>query len=163
MLSNNKKILVSEKYQLKFNNGPTRIVIGMLIQEKYNVSFINKTINCRIDNEIVGPDSSILYSPLSYYVYLAGHYKAIDEIIIEIDQALTGNSFEGIEVGTEEIILTSEFVTIISSDGENQCLPTSDLKVLLQQYKTFLNTKPLNGRLDYSCVFERVKKNILRL
>lgn len=86
------------------------------------------------------------FSPLSEYLYLLGHYEAIDDIMNEIDGALSGQAFnDGIEVGTETITLTPSITTIVNSDGRVQSIPTADLKSMILEYKTFLNTPPLEG------------------
>ncbi|RYD98753.1 MAG: hypothetical protein EOP54_06525 [Sphingobacteriales bacterium] len=69
---------------------------------KNNLSFINITRNGRNEKKVTDPDFSVLFSPLSEYIYLAGHYEAIEEVIVDIDKAIFGDAFDGIEVGAQK-------------------------------------------------------------
>lgn len=115
--------------------------------KKYNLIFFNEVIDKIVIKTVGGKeDRSIMYSPLSEYLYILGHYEAIDDILIEINAALNGEVFnDGIEIGTETITLTAITTKIQNSDGRVQTLPTTDLKAILLEYKDFLNTPPLNG------------------
>lgn len=118
----------------------------MEIYKKYDIIFYNRVVEKRVIKTVGGKiDSSPMYSPLSEYLYLLGHQKAIDDVLIEINAALNGDNFnDGIEIGTETITLTSITTTIKNSDGRIQSLPTSDLKAILLEYNDFLNTSPLD-------------------
>lgn len=85
---------------------------------------------------------------MNNYIYILGHYEAIDGILKEINAALNGEEYnDGIEIGTETITLTPTITTIENSDERTQILPTSDLKEILLEYKIFLNSTPLDGTI----------------
>ncbi len=115
--------------------------------KKYNLVFYNEVVFGRVDKVVGGGSNlSFLFSPLSYYIYLVGHYEAISDVLIDVNKALNGeSSYDGIEVGTERIILSKDLTTITSSNGKTQSIPTSDLKAILLEYEIFINTPPLNG------------------
>lgn len=121
----------------------------MDIHKNYDLKSVNLIVNngTRIEKCVHGINvAGESFSPLSEYLYLLGHYEAIDDIMIEIDAALVGQLFnDGIEVGTETITLTQTMTTIVNSDGRTQTIPTADLKAIILEYKTFLNTPPLDG------------------
>lgn len=120
-----------------------------VILEQYDLKFVNLKVNngTRVEKSVHGITvAGESFSPHSEYLYLLGHYKAIDDVLIEINAALAGQAFnDGIEVGTETITLTQSNTTIINSDGRTQTIPTADLKAIILEYKTFLNTSPLDG------------------
>ncbi len=119
----------------------------MEIYKDYGLIFFNEVVGKRVIKTVWGRNTpTILYSPLSEYVYILGHYKAINDVLVDINAALNGEDFnDGIEIGTEIITLTAATTTIENSDGRIQSLPTADLKAILLAYDDFLNTPPLNG------------------
>lgn len=119
----------------------------MSVYKNYNLTFFNRVVNNRVIKTVGGMNtSSVLFSPLSYYLYYIDDAETIDEILVDINNVLNEQTFyNGIEVGTERIELTKTTTTITSSDGTIQSLPTSDLKAILLEYRDFLNTPPLNG------------------
>ena len=116
--------------------------------KKYDLIFFNEVVDRIVIKTVGGKNNpSIMFSPLSEYVYILGHYKAIDDVMTDINAALDGEDFiDGIEIGTETITLTPTITTIENADN-TQSLPTSDLKAILLEYKDFLNTSPLDGTI----------------
>lgn len=119
----------------------------MAIYQNYNLIFFNKVVNNIVIKTVSGNgSSSILFTPLSEYLYTAGHSDAIDEIILDINKFLNNEPLQvGLEVGTETVSINSNIITITNDDGRIQNIPILDMKQILSEYKSFLNTPPLNG------------------